>query len=137
MIREIVRDPFFLSRKSEPATKEDMQVIRDLLDTIQANQNRCVGMAANMIGSHKTILVAFLSGKYQIMVNPEIIAHSVQAFEKEESCLSLTGSRKVTRYQTITVAYLDQNFKKRKSTFRALEAQIIQHEIDHFSGILV
>ena len=137
MIKEIVKDPFFLSRKSESATKEDMQVIRDLLDTIQANQDRCVGMAANMIGSHKTILVALLSGKYQIMVNPEIIAHSVQAFETEESCLSLTGSRKVTRYQTITITYLDQNFKKRKGTFRDFEAQIIQHEIDHFSGILV
>ena len=80
MIRKIVKDPFFLSRKSEPATKDDMPVIRDLLDTIQANQDRCVGMAGNMIGSHKTILVALLSGKYQIMVNPEIVAHSARAF---------------------------------------------------------
>ena len=103
MIREIVTDPFFLSQKSEPATKQDQQVIQDLLDTIHAHADHCVGMAANMIGVRKT----------------------------------MTGQRPVQRYPMIVVEYLDRNFKKKKQIFRDFEAQMIQHEIDHFSGILI
>ena len=120
MIREIVTDPFFLSQKSEPATKQDQQVIQDLLDTIHAHADHCVGMAANMIG-----------------VNPVIVDHSKQSYETEEGCLSLTGQRSTQRYPMIVVEYLDRHFKKKKQIFRDFEAQIIQHEIDHFSGILI
>lgn len=137
MVKEIVRDTFFLAQKSEPAGKEDMQVIRDLLDTIKANADRCVGMAANMIGARKTILVALIKNKYLIMVNPKIIDRSPQIYETEEGCLSLSGQRKVKRYKFITVEFLDRNFKKKKQTFSDFEAQIIQHEIDHFSGIII
>ncbi len=137
MIKEIVRDTFFLAQKSEPADKEDMQVIQDLLDTIKANSQRCVGMAANMIGVRKTILVALIGNKYLIMVNPRIIDRSSQFYEIEEGCLSLSGQRKAKRYKTVTVEFLDRNFKRKKQIFKDFEAQIIQHEIDHFSGMII
>lgn len=137
MIKEIVRDTFFLSLKSEPADKDDTQVIQDLLDTIKANADRCVGMAANMIGVRKTILVSLIGNKYVIMVNPKIVSKSSQIYETEEGCLSLDGQRKVKRYKSVTVEFLDRNFKKKKQTFKNFEAQIIQHEIDHFSGIII
>lgn len=137
MIQEIVTDPFFLSQKSEPATKQDQQVIQDLLDTIHAHADHCVGMAANMIGVRKTILVAQIGATYQILINPVIVDHSKQSYETEEGCLSLTGQRPVQRYPMIVVEYLDRHFKKKKQIFRDFEAQIIQHEIDHFSGILI
>ena len=137
MVREIVRDILVLGRKSEPATKDDMPVIRDLLDILAANSDRCVGMAANMIGSHKTILAAAIGGKHIVMVNPKITEHSKDEYETEEGCLSLDGIRPVKRYQFITVEYLDHRFKKKKQTFRDFEAQIIQHEIDHFSGRII
>ncbi len=137
MIREIVKDTFFLSQKSVSATREDRQVIQDLLDTIRANADRCVGMAANMIGVRKTILAAQIGTDYAIMVNPKIVAHSNQSYETEENCLSLTGQRKVSRYSEITVEYLDKKFKRKKQIFRGFEAQIIQHEMDHFQGILI
>lgn len=137
MIREIIKDTFFLSQKSIPANREDRQVIQDLLDTIRANADRCVGMAANMIGVRKTILAAQIGTDYTIMVNPKMVAHSNQSYETEESCLSLTGQRKVSRYSEITVEYLDRRFKHKKQTFRGFEAQIIQHEMDHFQGILI
>lgn len=137
MIKEIVRDTFFLAQKSESADKEDVQVIRDLLDTIKANADRCVGMAANMIGVRKTILVALIGNKYLIMVNPKIVAKSSEFYETEEGCLSLSGQRKVKRYEFVTVEFLDRNFRKKRQTFKDFEAQIIQHEIDHFSGILI
>lgn len=137
MVKEIVRDTFFLAQKSEPAGKEDVQVIQDLLDTIKANADRCVGMAANMIGVRKTILVALIGNRYLIMVNPEIVAKSSQFCEIEEGCLSLSGQRKAIRYKSVTVEFLDRNFKKKRQTFKDFEAQIIQHEIDHFSGILI
>ena len=123
MIREIVTDPFFLSQKSEPATKQDQQVIQDLLDTIHAHADHCVGMAANMIGVRKTILVAQIGATYQILINPVIVDHSKQSSTQ--------------RYPMIVVEYLDRNFKKKKQIFRDFEAQVIQHEIDHFSGILI
>lgn len=137
MIREIVKDTFFLSQKSEPATRQDQPVIQDLLDTVRANADRCVGMAANMIGERKTILVAQAGKDYLVMVNPKIVDHSRQCYETEESCLSLTGQRPVKRYSVIVVEYLDQKFKRKKQTFRDFEAQIIQHEMDHFEGIII
>lgn len=137
MVKEIVRDTFFLAQKSEPADKDDAQTIQDLLDTIEANSERCVGMAANMIGVRKTILVALIGGSYLIMVNPKIIRTSPQIYETEEGCLSLNGQRKAKRFKSVTVEFLDMNFKKKTKTFKDFEAQIVQHEIDHFSGILI
>ncbi len=137
MIRKIVTDPIFLSLKSEPASKEDMHTVHDLLDTLKANSNCCVGMAANMIGVSKTILAAIIDNEYIVMINPKITDKSKQSFEAEESCLSLNGVRKAVRYKSITVEYLDRKFKKKKQTFTGFNAQIIQHEIDHFNGILI
>ena len=136
MIRPIVRDPFFLGQKSAPATAADRQVITDLLDTLRANLDRCVGMAANMIGERRRIIV-FCSGPLQmVMVNPRITARS-GPYEAEEGCLSLAGTRKTTRYQKITVQYQDAVFQPRTGTFDGFPAQIIQHEIDHCDGILI
>lgn len=137
MVREIVRDVLVLGRRSEPATKEDMSVVRDMLDTLAANSDRCVGMAANMIGVHKTILVAVIGGKQIAMVNPKMTDHSKEVYETEEGCLSLDGVRSVKRYQFVTVEYLDHRFKRKKQTFRGFEAQIIQHEMDHFEGKII
>ena len=137
MVREIVRDVLVLRRRSEPATKEDMPVVRDMLDTLAANSDRCVGMAANMIGVHKTILVAAIGGKHIAMVNPKMTDHSKEVYETEEGCLSLDGVRPVKRYQFVTVEYLDHRFKRKKQTFRGFEAQIIQHEMDHFEGKII
>lgn len=137
MVKEIVRDTFFLSLKSESANKEDFQVIQDLLDTVKANADRCVGMAANMIGVRKTIFVALIGNRYVIMINPKIVGKSSQTYETEEGCLSLNGQRKTERCKSITVEFLDRNFKKKTQTFKDFEAQIIQHEIDHFSGIII
>lgn len=137
MIKPIVKDPIFLRMKSSPAGENDLQTAQDLLDTLNANHERCVGMAANMIGINKTILAANLSGKNTVMINPEITSHSVEYYEAEEGCLSLNGTRTAKRYKKITVSYLDMKMKKKTGTFRDFEAQIIQHEIDHFSGILV
>ena len=136
MVRSIMHDPMFLAQKSAPATEADQAVIADLLDTLRANLNRCVGMAANMIGEKKRIIV-FCSGPMQIvMVNPEITAHSGE-YETEEGCLSLAGVRKTKRWQRITVKYQDQAFRWRTGAFEGFTAQIIQHEIDHCSGILI
>ena len=137
MIREIVKDTFFLSQKSELATRQDLPVVQDLLDTFCANADRCVGMAANMIGERKTILAAQIGKDYLVMINPKIVDHSKQCYETEESCLSLTGQRPVKRYSVVVVEYLDRKFKRKKQTFRDFEAQIIQHEMDHFEGILI
>lgn len=136
MKRPIVHDPLFLAQKSEPATEADRQVIIDLVDTLRANLDRCVGMAANMIGEKKRIIV-FCNGLMQmVMVNPQIIAKSGE-YETEEGCLSLAGTRKTKRYRKITVSYQDQAFHPRKGTFEGFIAQIIQHEIDHCNGILI
>ena len=136
MKREIVHDPLFLGLKSEPATAADNQVIADLMDTLRANLDRCVGMAANMIGVRKRIIV-FCNGPMQmIMVNPQIISRAGE-FETEEGCLSLAGVRKTKRFQKITVKYQDQAFRQRIGTFEGFTAQIIQHEIDHCDGILI
>ena len=136
MIRPIVHDPLFLAQKSEQATDADRQVITDLQDTLRANLDRCVGMAANMIGEKKRIIV-FCNGLMQmIMVNPVITAKFGE-YETEEGCLSLTGVRKAKRWQRITVKYQDQAFKQRTGSFEGFTAQIIQHEIDHCNGVLI
>ena len=136
MIRAVVKDILFLEQKSEPATKEDVEVINDLIDTLRANLDHCVGLAANMIGVKKRILVFSVGNMIVPMVNP-VILKKESPYEAEESCLSLTGSRKTTRYETIEVEYLDINFKKHKQIFTGFTAQIIQHEVDHFEGIII
>ena len=136
MVKQIVRDPLFLQQKSEPATEADAQVIVDLMDTLRANLNRCVGMAANMIGVKKQIIV-FAAGPFIIpMVNPVITAKSGK-YETEERCLSLDGARPCVRYKEIEVDYLDQDFQPQHGKYKDFTAQIIQHEIQHFSGELI
>lgn len=137
MIKPIIHDPIFLGMKSEPATKEDLPVARDLLDTLAANKDHCVGMAANMIGERKRIIVFDNGGSYMTMFNPEIIKKS-DPYQTEESCLSLLGGpRKCKRYKTIKVKYQTEKFDTLTKTFSGFPAQIIQHEIDHFDGILI
>lgn len=136
MVKNIVRDPMFLQQKSEPATEADKQVIHDLLDTLRANQDRCVGMAANMIGVKKRIIVVAMGPFHFAMVNPVITKKSGE-YQTEESCLSLEGVRPCTRYKEIEVDYLDQDFKPQHGKYKDFTAQIIQHEIDHFEGMLI
>ena len=136
MVREIMRDEAFLSQKAEPATLEDLPVAQDLLDTLTAHKDGCVGMAANMIGVCKRIIVFDNEGKYTVMFNPEIIKKS-GSYEAEEGCLSLTGIRKAKRWQSIKVQYQNEQFQIRFKTFTGWTAQIIQHEIDHYEGILI
>ncbi len=137
MIKEIIHDPIFLAGKSETATKEDLQVAQDLLDTLIANKDDCVGMAANMIGVRKRIIVFDNEGTYMTMFNPEIIK-KLGAYDTEEGCLSLLGGpRPCKRYQTIKVRWQTVDFQTRIKTFTGWPAQIIQHEIDHWNGILI
>lgn len=136
MIRPIVKDILFLGQKSKLATKDDVAVVDDLVDTLRANLDECVGMAANMIGVKKRILVFCMGDMIVPMVNP-VILKKEKAYETEESCLSLTGFRKTMRYETIEVEYLDRDFKKHKQVFTGFTAQIIQHEVDHFEGIII
>ncbi|MEG0051325.1 MAG: peptide deformylase [Terrisporobacter sp.] len=136
MIRKVVKDILFLKQKSEPATKDDIGVIIDLIDTLRANLSYCVGMAANMIGVTKCILVFTVEDTIVPMVNP-VILKKEKPYETEESCLSLTGIRKTKRYEVIEVEYLDVNFNKHKEIFTGFTAQVIQHEVDHFQGIII
>ena len=136
MVRPIVHDPLLLGMKSDPAAEADSQVMTDLLDTLRAHLDHCVGMAANMIGVRKRIIV-FCNGPFQmIMVNPQIIAKS-GPFEAEEGCLSLPGVRKARRFRRITVRYQDMSLRQQTGTFDGFTAQINQHEIDHCDGILI
>ena len=136
MVREIMRDEAFLSQKAEPATLEDLPVAQDLLDTLTAHKDGCVGMAANMIGVCKRIIVFDNEGTYKVMINPEIIKKS-GPYEAEEGCLSLTGTRKASRWKSIKVQYQNEQFQIRFKTFTGWTAQIIQHEIDHCEGVLI
>ena len=137
MIKEIIHDPIFLAGKSEMATKEDLQVAQDLLDTLIANREGCVGMAANMIGVRKRIIVFDNEGTYMTMFNPEITKKS-GPYDTEEGCLSLLGSsRPCKRYKSIKVQWQTAEFQIRIKTFAGWTAQIIQHEIDHCDGILI
>ena len=136
MIKPIVRDMMFLSRTSDKATLADKQVINDLLDTLNAHLDGCVGMAANMIGVHKRIIVVRMGLFSLPMVNPEIVAKSGE-YEAEEGCLSLVGVRKCKRWQTIEVSYQDAAFLPRRHKYNGWIAQIIQHEIDHCNGVII
>lgn len=136
MVKQIVRDVIFLGQKSEPATKADLQVGRDLQDTLKANRGRCVGMAANMIGVKKNIIIVNMGELDLVMFNPVILSKS-GIYETEEGCLSLEGVRKTDRYQEIEVEYFDFNWKKQKLRFTDWSAQIVQHEIDHLFGKII
>lgn len=137
MVKEIVHDTLLLARKSEAAGKEDIQTAKDLLDTLIANKESCVGMAANMIGVLKRIIVFNNEGAYLTMFNPEIIKFS-EPYEAQEGCLSLLGGpRKVKRYKSIKVKYQNEDMQVRIKTFKGYTAEIIQHEIDHCNGVLI
>lgn len=137
MVKEIVHDPILLRLESKAATNEDLQVAKDLLDTLIANKDACVGMAANMIGELKRIIVFDNEGAYMTMFNPEVIKAS-GPYEAEEGCLSLLGGpRPCKRYQTIKVRWQNEQFQTRIKTFTGWPAQIIQHEVDHCNGVLI
>ena len=136
MIRDICRDEFFLSLKSAPASADDLDTAQDLLDTLAAHRDGCVGMAANMIGVSRRIIAFENNGEYMVMLNPVIIKGS-SPYEAEEGCLSLTGTRKVKRCRNIRVQWQNERLQTRIRTFTGWTAQIIQHEIDHCDGILI
>jgi len=136
MVRNIMKDPIFLAQKSMPATKEDREIAQDLIDTLIAHRDGCVGMAANMIGVRKRIIVFDDNGTPFVMLNPEIIRAS-GPYEAEEGCLSLPGTRKAKRYREIKVRYQTADLQVRLKTYQGWTAQIIQHEIDHCNGILI
>ena len=137
MVKDVVHDPILLAGKSEPATPADLQTAQDLLDTLTANKDACVGMAANMIGVRKRIIVFDNEGTYMTMFNPEILKMS-GPYDAEECCLSLLGGpRPCKRYQTIKVQWKNEKFQTRIKTFSGWTAQIIQHEIDHCNGVLI
>lgn len=136
MIRPIMKSPLVLSRPSAPATRQDDGVARDLLDTFAANRQGCVGMAANMIGVLKRIIVVDCEGEALLMYNP-VIESSSNPYETEEGCLSLEGARPARRYRNITVSYEDGDFRPKRRSFSGYTAQIIQHEIDHCDGVLI
>ena len=136
MIKPIVKDVFFLGQKSEPATKQDISVGQDLQDTLTANRERCVGMAANMIGVKKRIIIVNAGFMNLVLYNPVILKKNTP-YETEEGCLSLDGVRKTTRYQNIEVEYLDGSWKKHRQKFSGWTAQIILHEMDHLEGVII
>ena len=136
MIKPIVRDTFFLRQRSEEAAKQDQSVGRDLMDTLAANQDRCVGMAANMIGVKKRIIIVNIGFMNVVMYNPVIVSKDTP-YETEEGCLSLTGVRKTIRYRNIVVEFLDSSWKKQRQAFSGWTAQIIQHEVDHLNGVII
>lgn len=136
MIKPIVKDTFSLSQKSAPATRDDLQVGRDLQDTLEANRAGCVGMAANMIGVRKRVIIVNMGILDIVMFNPVLVKKDTP-YETEEGCLSLTGVRSTTRYQNIEVEYYDMNWKKQRQKLSGWTAQICQHELDHLEGILI
>lgn len=136
MIRPIMKDPIFLAQKSAPATVMDLPIAQDLRDTLEAHRDGCVGMAANMIGVAKRIIIFDDNGSATVMFNPEIVKCS-SLYEAEEGCLSLPGTRKTKRYRSIKVQYQNEKFETRLKTYADFTAQIIQHEIDHCNGVLI
>ena len=136
MVRTICRDILLLGKKSVPATEADLPVAQDLMDTLAANAGQCVGMAANMIGESKRIIVVNIGFTNRIMINP-VITRKNGAFETEEGCLSLTGVRKTKRFKNIEVEFQDRNFHRQRQKFSGWTAQIIQHECDHLDGIII
>ena len=136
MVREIVRDPLMLAKRSSAATEEDLPAAQDLLDTLREHLDHCVGMAANMIGVTRRI-IAFADGKgYSLMLNPKIVRKNGE-YETEEGCLSLDGVRKTKRYRTVSVQWQDMQMKLHTDTLNGFTAQVVQHEIDHCNGILI
>ena len=136
MVREICRDTFFLAQKAAPAAADDLGAAQDLLDTLAAHRDGCVGMAANMIGVNKRIIAVDCDGAYLLMLNPVILKQS-GAYEVEEGCLSLAGTRKTKRYRSIKVQWQNEKLQTRIGTFTGWTAEIIQHEIDHCEGVLI
>lgn len=136
MIRSVMRTIEFLKQPSETATKDDLSIAQDLLDTLKAHKDECVGMAANMIGETKRIIAFDDSGKYTVMFNPRILKAD-DAFKTEEGCLSLVGARPAKRYKSIKVQYENEAFQTRIKTYKGFTAQIIQHEMDHLEGIII
>ncbi len=136
MVRAICKDETFLAQRAEPATAEDLAAAQDLLDTLAAHKDGCVGMAANMIGINKRIIVFDNEGTYTLMLNPVIVRRS-GPYEAEEGCLSLTGTRKAKRFQSIKVQWQNEKFQTRLKTFTGFTAEIIQHELDHCEGVLI
>ena len=136
MIKNIIRDPIFLAQKSAPPTMSDLPVAQDLRDTLNAHRDGCVGMAANMIGVAKRVIIFDDNGSATVMFNPEIVKCS-GAYETEEGCLSLTGTRKAKRFRSIKVQFQNERFETRLKTYTGFTAQIIQHEIDHCNGVLI
>ena len=136
MEREIVRDMFFLQQKSQPVTAKDLPLVQDLADTFRAHRSHCAGMAGNMIGYLKRMIIAADGPLTLVMLNPVIIQKK-KAYETEEGCLSLPGVRKTTRYRNIEVEYLDSSWKKHRQKYSGWTAQIIQHELDHLEGRII
>ena len=136
MIKPIMKDVLFLGQKSATATKADLPIAQDLQDTLAANLDRCVGMAANMIGVRKRVIIVNMGLANIVMFNP-VIVRKEGPYETEEGCLSLTGVRKTTRYQNITIEYIDASWKKHRQDFSGWTAQIIQHECDHLEGKII
>lgn len=136
MVKPIVKDILFLGQKSEPVTPMDINIMQDLQDTLAANRERCVGMAANMIGYKKNMIIVSMGPMDVIMINPKLVSQS-GPYETEEGCLSLEGKRKTTRYRNIEVEFQDAGFTKKKMKFDSFVAQIIQHEMDHLEGIII
>ena len=136
MIQEICKDEIFLAQKAEPATPADLPIAQDLIDTLTAHKDGCVGMAANMIGVNKRIIIFDNEGAYQVMFNPVIVKQS-GPYQTEEGCLSLTGRRQTKRWKRIKVQWQNETFQTRRKTFTGWTAEIIQHEIDHCDGILI
>lgn len=136
MVKPIVKDMLLLGQKSEPATKDDLYIAKDLRDTLSAHKDRCVGMAANMIGYKKCIIIVSTGFLDLILINPQIIG-SKGKYETEEGCLSLDGVRKTSRFQEIEVKYLDEDFKEHKQKFSGFIAQNIQHQYDHLNGKII
>ena len=136
MIQEICKDEIFLAQKAEPATPADLPIAQDLIDTLTAHKDGCVGMAANMIGVNKRIIIFDNEGSYQVMFNPVIVKQS-GPYQTEEGCLSLAGTRKTKRYRSIKVQWQNEKLQTRIRTFTGWTAEIIQHEIDHCEGVLI
>ena len=136
MVREICRDILFLKRKARPATADDIEIANDLLETLKANEERCVGMAANMIGRDVAIIAFNNEGAYEVMFNPEIVKRD-GAYTTEEGCLSLDGVRPCKRYKSVKVKYQNEKMQIRQKTYQGWTAQIIQHECDHLEGVII
>lgn len=137
MVKEIIKDEAILKTVSVEATRKDMQIVRDLEDTLKANSEICVGLAANMIGENKRIMCIYDNTKLLTLINAKMIGHSAEVYQVEEGCLSLEGERQTNRYKSITVKYYDKTWKAKTVKFSGFTAEIIQHQLDHFEGILI